>query len=282
MSSHPQKIGIYQVLETISSGLHTVYKVQGSGGKPLALKTAVKATLSSDEIGRFMREAEVCLELDHRNLVQVFDSGEVDGILYQAMDLLEGADLAVVLSSGRVFTWLQKTSMMQQICEGMEYAHRRGVVHRNLLPSNLFLEDSGRIRVLGFGMVRDESSTGNSLGITAAFQTYASPELIRGEICTPASDVFSMGVIFYELCSGRHPFIQGTTQGTRALGQVLDNIVRQTPPALTDIVADAPQDLDRVLQQALKKDPALRPANAGALRTLMAQASASKTAEHKE
>jgi serine/threonine-protein kinase len=271
MSSHPQQIGIYQVLETISSDLHTVYKVQVSGGKPLALKTAVRAALSAEEIARFLREAEVCRELDHRNLVQVFDAGEEDGILYQAMDLLEGANLAVVFSSGRTFTWLQKMSMMQQICQGMEYAHDLGLVHRNLMPSNIFLEESGRIRVLDFGKVR----TGDSHGLTVAFQAYVSPEQIQDAPCTAASDVFAMGVIFYQLCSGLHPFAHGTTHETRALAQVLDNIVRQTPASLTDVVADAPPYLDRVLQQVLQKDPARRPQNAGALRTLMAQASAS-------
>jgi len=273
MSTHPQQIGIYQVLETISSDGHDVYKVRVSGGQPLALKTAVRAKLSADEIHRFQREAEVCSELDHRNLVQVFDSGEADGILYQAMDLLEGADLAAVLASGRAFTWLQKLSMMQQICEGMEYAHRLCLVHRNLLPSNIFLENSGRIRVLDFGKVRDENSTGQSLGALTVLQAYVSPEQVRSQPCTAASDVFSMGVIFYELCSGRHPFFHGTTRASKSLGQVLDNIARETPPALTAIVADAPAYLDRVLQQALQKDAALRPANAGALRTLMAQES---------
>jgi serine/threonine protein kinase len=273
MSTQPQQVGIYQVLETISSEGHDVYKVRVSGGRPLALKTAIRANLSAEEIRRFQHEAEVCSDLDHRNLVQVFDSGEADGILYQAMDFLEGADLAAVLASGRAFTWLQKMSMMQQICEGMEYAHRLGLVHRNLLPANIFLENSGRIRVLDFGKVRDENSTGQSLGALTVLQAYASPEQVRGEPCAAASDVFSMGVIFYELCSGRHPFFHGSTRASKSLGQVMDNIVRETPPALTAVAADAPEYLDRVLQQALQKNAASRPANAGALRALMAQES---------
>jgi serine/threonine-protein kinase len=270
MSPQPQQIGIYRVLETLSSGLHTIYKVQGPGSKPLALKTAVQKDLSPDELRRFLREAEVCSELDHRNLMQVFDSGEADGILYQAMDLLVGADWATVLASGRALTWPQKISMMQQACEGMEYAHKSGLVHRSLQPSNLFLEDSGRVRILDFGKVSVDMTAGNSLGITMMFQSYTSPELVRGGACTAASDVFALGSIFYELCTGRHPF----GQTARSLAELIDDIMRLTPPPVTTIVPDAPPYLDHVLQQALNKDPASRPADAGALRALMAQASA--------
>jgi serine/threonine-protein kinase len=243
--------------------------VRVPGGKPLALKAVVKAELSSDEIRRFQREVEVCRELDHRNLLQIFDSGEVDGILYQATDLLEGADLAVVLSRGRSLTWLEKMSLMQQVCEGVEYAHRRGLVHRNLRPSNIFLEDSGRIRVLDFGTVRAENAGGTSLDMSAMLHSYVSPELIQGRPGTAATDVFSLGVIFYEVCAGRHPFIDGG----KGIAQILDSIVRRPAAALQGVVPDAPHYLDHVLQQALDKNPSSRPPDAGALRRLMAQAS---------
>jgi serine/threonine-protein kinase len=110
--------------------------------------------------------------------------------------------------------------------------------------------------------------------MVTAFQAYVAPEHIQGLPCTAASDVFSMGVIFYELCSGRHPFVHGTAREDQALAQVLQNIVRETPALLAKLVPGVPDHLDHVLQQALNKEPALRPGDAGALRRLMAQASA--------
>lgn len=107
---------------------------------------------------RFNREAAICMELDHPNRVRVYDSGEADGFLYQAMDLLEGADLGKVLAERRPLSWEQKLSLMEQVCDGLTYAHARNLIHRDIKPSNLFLENSGRIRILDFGMARTQSS----------------------------------------------------------------------------------------------------------------------------
>jgi serine/threonine protein kinase len=135
-------------------------------------------------------------------------------------------------------------------------------VHRDIKPANLFLENSGRVRVLDFGMVRVAASELTKLGSSVGTLNYMAPEQIRGERCTAASDVFSAGIVFYQLASGRHPF----SARDRSLGQVVSAIVFEEPPKLSELAPDAPEGLEFILHKALEKDPAKRLQNAGDLK----------------
>ena len=133
------KIGPYQILEPLYRGPRPLYRAKAADGTLVALKTIPVAELSAEARERFAREAETCRTLDHPNLIRVFEMGEADGKLYQAMELLEGADLSKVLAEGREFTWEEKLSIMEQVCAGLEYAHEHQLVHRDIKPANLFL-----------------------------------------------------------------------------------------------------------------------------------------------
>ena len=135
-------------------------------------------------------------------------------------------------------------------------------MHRDIKPANLFLENSGRVRVLDFGMVRVAESELTKVGSSLGTLNYMSPEQIRGERCTPATDVFSAGIVFFQLATGRHPF----STRDRSLGQVVSAIVFETPPKLSELAPDAPEGLEFVLHRALEKDPARRLQNAGELK----------------
>jgi serine/threonine protein kinase len=262
----PAKIGPYQILDVLHGGSRPLYKVKAADGRVLALKTIAAAGLSPEMRERFTREAEICRALDQPNLVRAYDAGEADGNLYQAMDLLEGSDLSAVMASGRQFTWPEKLSIMEQVCEGLEYAHAHKLVHRDIKPANLFLEDSGRVRVLDFGMARVEESKLTKVGSALGTLNYMSPEQIRGERCTPASDVFSAGIVFFQLASGRHPF----SSREYSLRQVVSAIVFEPPPKLSQICPDAPEGLEFLLNKALEKDPERRPQSGGALKQAVA------------
>ena len=248
------KIGTYQILELIHGGPRRLYRVRSADGRLLALKTIETAGVTSEIRERFTREAAICKDLNHPNLVRVYDSGEADGFLYQAMDLLQGSDLSKVLAERRPLSWEQKLSMMEQICEGLEYAHARRLIHRDIKPANLFLENSERVKILDFGMARVESSDLTKAGMAVGTLTYMAPEQIRGETCTPASDLFAAGIVFYELATGKHPFAFGETD----IAKILSAVVFQPPPPLKDSAPDAPDGLDLVLNKALEKDPAKR------------------------
>src|ERR1041385_1997554 len=246
------KIGPYEILETVHRGPQPLYRAKAKDGKEVALKSVKVESLNEEARERFKREAETCRSLDHPNIVKVFDAGEADGQLYQAMEMLAGADLGKVMSEGRQFTWDVKLSIMEQVAEGLEYAHAKHLVHRDIKPANLFLENSGRVKVLDFGMVRVAESELTKIGSSLGTLNYMSPEQIRGERCTAASDVFSAGIVFYQLASARHPF----SARDRSLAQVASAIVFETPPKLSELCPDAPECRELVLTRALEKGPA--------------------------
>src|SRR5262249_3713417 len=192
-------------LESVHRGPQPLYRAKSKDGKEVALKAVAVANLSEEARERFKREAETCRALDHPNVVRMFDAGEADGYLYQAMEMLEGADLGKVMGENRPFTWEAKLSIMEQVAEGLEYAHARKLVHRDIKPANLFLENSGRVKVLDFGMVRVAESELTKVNSSLGTLNYMAPEQIRGERCTAAADVFSAGVGFFQLPRGRHP-----------------------------------------------------------------------------
>jgi serine/threonine protein kinase len=256
------KIGPYQIIETIHQGPQPLFKVKAADGRVLAVKAIPVDGLSAEARERFTREAETCRGLDHPNLTRVFEVGEANGMLYQAMELLEGADLGKVMGEGRPFTWDQKLSIMEQVSAGLEYAHARKLVHRDIKPANLFLENSGRVRVVDFGMVRVAESELTKAGSSLGTLNYMSPEQIRGERCTAASDAFSAGIVFFQLATGRHPF----SARDRSLGQVVSAIVFEAPPKLSELCPDAPEGLEFILNRSLEKDPAKRLQNGGDLK----------------
>ena len=260
------KIGAYQIVETLQRGAQTLFKAKAKDGQLVALKALPVAALSEEMRQRFTREAETCRRLDHPNLVRVFDMGEADGMLYQAMELLDGADLGKVMAENRPFTWDQKLAIMEQVCDGLEYAHSLRLVHRDIKPANIFLENSGRVRVLDFGMVRVAESELTKVGSSLGTLNYMAPEQVRGDRCTAATDVFSTGIVFYQLAGGRHPF---STRG-RNLAQVVSAIVFETPPKLSTLAPDVPEGLEFLLNRALEKDPARRLQNAGELKGAVA------------
>jgi serine/threonine protein kinase len=257
-----EKIGQYQILEILHSGAQPLYRAKGKDGKDVALKAIQVAGLTPEMRERFNREAETAKKLDHPNLVRVFEAGEADGRLYQAMELLAGSDLGHVMAENRKFTWEDKLSIMEQICDGLQYAHDHNLVHRDIKPANLFLENSGKVRVLDFGMVRVAESELTKVGSSLGTLNYMSPEQIRGDRCTAASDVFSVGIVFYQLATGRHPF----SSKDRSLAKVVSAIVFETPPKISEICPDAPEGLEFILNKAMEKDQANRIQNAGDLK----------------
>jgi len=259
-------IGPYRIAGVIRGGPRPLYRVTAPDGRQLALKTIPAAGVTAEIRERFEREAAICTALDHPNLVRVHDAGEAGGILYQAMDWLEGADLSQVLAERRALDWEQKLSIMEQVCDGLAYAHARELVHRDIKPANLFLENSGRLRILDFGMARVADSELTRAGSAVGTLTYMAPEQIRGQKCVPASDVFAAGIVFYELATGKHPF----GEGERDLTKVLTAIMFQAPPPLKTAAPDAPDGLDLVLGKALEKDAAGRLQNAADLKQALA------------
>ena len=257
-----ETIGSYKIESTLVSGRRPIYLTTDKGGRKLIIKTAPLADLSPEEKTRFEREAEICKMLDHPNLLQVLDSGETEEMLYQVMEHLDGSDLSKVFASGRQFTWGEKLSIMEAVCDGLQFAHLRGLVHRDIKPANIFMTNSGGIRLIDFGMVRVASSELTRIGTTVGTLNYMAPEQIRAETCTAASDVFAVCIVFHQLCTGQHPF----AVNKKTLPEILSATLFDEPAGWPPMDPPPPEGLPFVIKRALEKDPSKRWKDAGELR----------------
>jgi serine/threonine-protein kinase len=244
----------YELIEKVSGGQQSVYKAKDKAGRLVSVKAAVKANMSPDLRERFLREVSIGSGFEHPNVVRIEDSGETSETLYQVTEWLEGMTLAEVIRQKLGLSWEQKLDIMTQICAGLEYAHSRGVLHRDVKPANIFLESSGRIRLLDFGMARTAESNLTVAGLSPGTLTYMSPEQVRGEQVTEASDLFCAGIVFYELATGVHPFAGPGAN----VGAVLSAILFQSPTPLRQLAPDAPDGIEIILNQTLEKDMSRR------------------------
>lgn len=227
----------------------------------VAIKTMSAAILGNPEMGqRFLREAQSAARLNHPNVVTLHEFGEDSGRFFMAMELLEGEDLAKALKRGALPSLDDKLAVMEQILDGVAYAHTAGVIHRDLKPPNIHLQPNGHIKVMDFGLARLGESEMTRAGTVMGTPNYMSPEQVRGERTGPASDVFSLGAMFYEVIGGRRAF------DADSMHAVLYKVTESQPAPLTEICPGVPPVLVTFVWRALAKDPALRYRDAGQMR----------------
>jgi eukaryotic-like serine/threonine-protein kinase len=201
-------------------------------------------------VERFEREAEAAARLQHPNVVAVFDRGDVDGTHYIAMQLLEGRSLKALIDQG--LTPEQAVALIRQVLEGAGFAHRHGVVHRDLKPQNVIVDDDGKATVTDFGIARAGASEITQAGSVMGTPHYLSPEQAQGQDVTAVSDLYSVGVMLYEALAGRAPF-EAESAVAIAMKQV--SHTPQRPSSINPRVSPA---LDAVVMRALEKDPGQR------------------------
>src|SRR5829696_7950436 len=201
-------------------------------------------------VERFRREAESAAGLHHPNIVAVFDRGETDGTYYIAMQYLEGRSLKQLIDVG--LTAEQSVYLIRQVLEGARFAHRHGVVHRDLKPHNVIVDDEGKAVVTDFGIARAGVSEITQTGSVMGTPHYLSPEQAQGFEVTSVSDLYSIGVILYEALTGRVPF-EGESAVAVAMKQVSETPLR--PSSINPQVSPA---LDAVVMRALEKEPGQR------------------------
>ena len=245
----------YELVEKITAGQQSVYKAKAKDGRLVSVKSALKSAMAVDARERFQREIEICSKFDHPNVLRIDDSGENDEVMYQVTEWLEGADLAQVFKEKRALSWDEKMSIMEQVCDGLAYAHSQGVLHRDIKPANIFVENSGRVRLLDFGMARTQASQLTVAGLSPGTLTYMSPEQVRGEQVVAASDIFCTGIVFYELATGVHPF--AAKKGAN-IGAVLSAILFESPTPVKQVAPDSPEGLDLIIGKALEKEVSQR------------------------
>ncbi len=258
-----KKLGKYEIAFKIGEGaMGEVYKAfDPILGREVAIKTMSAAIGADDELRqRFHREAQSAARLNHPNIITIHDFGEDQGRAYIAMELLEGDDLKDLIVRGAPLTLEQKLSLMEQMADGLAFAHARDVVHRDLKPANIHIQRGGQVKIMDFGLARLSTSDMTRAGMIMGTPNYMSPEQVRGERATARSDVFSTGSVFYELLTYRKPF------DSDSLHAVLFQVVQQQPTPLQEVVPGLPASMCDVVQRAMAKDPARRYANASELR----------------
>ena len=221
--------------------------------RPVALKTVAPALLTSpDALARFRREARSAARLQHPNIVTIYEVGEVSGTHYIAMELVEGQDLGEAMTPVDRYSIEHKVRMMVDVCRGLHFAHRMGVVHRDVKPANIRLNGDGTIKILDFGIaktLRAESTDPNltQAGMVLGTPSYLSPELVQGAKVDHYADMWAVGVILYQMISGRRPFEAPT------ITSLITKIVTAPPPPLDARALRLPDGLAGVTLRALDK-----------------------------
>ncbi len=251
-----KKLGLYEIVAPLGEGgMAAVYKAyQPSMNRYVALKILPQSLAKDPQfVGRFQQEAKVLAKLQHPHVLPVFDFGEAEGYTYIVMPLVESGTLTELLQ-GRPLSLKQIRSLISQIGEALDYAHARGLVHRDVKPSNVLVDGRGNCLLTDFGLAKivegsaKFTDTGGILGTPA----YMSPEQGRGMPIDGRSDIYSLGVMLYEMATGKPPFDAETP-----IAIVFKHIQDPLPPPAA-LNPDLPEAVERVILKALAKDPADR------------------------
>jgi serine/threonine protein kinase len=226
-------------------------------GRAVAIKI-LRPSLTSDPefLKRFRQEARNVANLSHPNIVTVHDVGQDGNTHYIVMEYVDGEDLKRLIRASAPFSIDRALSITIKICAGVGYAHRAGLVHADVKPQNVLVTESDNVKVTDFGIAQALTATkpreNERQKVVWGSPHYFSPEQAQGEAPTPASDVYSIGIVLFEMLTGRLPFV-GTDQQELALAHI-----RETPPNASDFNPNVPVHLDRILQKVLSKEPASR------------------------
>ena len=258
-----ETLGKYEIKRQLGKGaMGTVYE----GWDPIierrvAIKTVNLPDASDPEteeaLARFRREAQAAGRLTHPNIVGVFDYGETGDVAYIVMEYIDGPPLKNLLDKQERFTIPNTVRIMDDLLAGLKFSHERGVVHRDIKPANIMLTSEGQAKIADFGIARIESSSMTQAGTVLGTPAYMSPEQIMGQVVDARSDIYSSGVLLYQLLTGERPFEGG-------MSAIMHKALNTEPPLPSQISVTSPGAFDAVVRKAMAKRPEDRFANAAA------------------
>ncbi len=256
--------GRYEVIEALGvGGMGEVYRVEDQKvGQEVALKL-IKPEIATDKktIERFRHELKTSRMISHRNVCRMFDLGEEQGTYFITMEYIAGEDLKSFLRRSKQLALGTALSIAGQICEGLGEAHRLGIIHRDLKPSNIMIDREGNAKIMDFGIARSLHSKGiTGEGLIIGTPEYMSPEQAEGQEADQRSDIYSLGIILYEMVTGKVPF-EGNTPLSVAMKHKLE-----APRDPSELISQLPADLSRLILKSLGKNRENRFQNAEELR----------------
>lgn len=258
--------GNYELLEEIArGGMGVVYRArQASLNRTVALKMILAGQFASPaDVQRFRTEAEAAANLQHPNIVAIHEVGEHEGRHYFSMDYVEGKNLGALLKEQGPLPATRAAELAKTLAEAVHYAHQRGTLHRDLKPQNILMDPEGRPRITDFGLAKrlHAADTLTATGAVMGSPSYMSPEQAQGrnDLVGPASDVYSLGAVLYEILTGRPPFLGDSPMAT------MNKVMNEEPPRLRSSRSTTPTDLETICLKCLEKDPSRRYPTARAL-----------------
>jgi serine/threonine-protein kinase len=246
-------LGRYEIISELGQGaMGVVYKATDPLiDRIVAIKT-INLGLALDEKdeyeGRFYQEAKAAGRLSHPNIVTIFDLGKSEDVAYIAMEFLQGKELREILDDAEAMPVGRILDIVSQVALGLAYAHEHGIVHRDVKPSNIMVSSEGHVKITDFGIARMESaSVRTQTGMVLGSPKYMSPEQVLGKLIDQRSDIFSLGVVLYEILAGRPPFSGENVNAI--MYQILNNI----PPPPGSVNSNVPDMLNFIVAKALAK-----------------------------
>jgi serine/threonine-protein kinase len=248
-------LGRYEISGELGRGaMGVVYKgVDHTIHRTVAIKTLRLSDFEEGEVGeikeRFFREAESAGLLNHPNIVSIYDAGVDHDLAYIAMEFLNGEDLAEFTHKGNLFSLRNVINIIAQVADALGYAHKNDVVHRDIKPANIMLlKDTGDIKVTDFGIARITSSSKTKTGVILGTPSYMSPEQVSGKKLDGRSDIFSLGVVMFEMLTGEKPFV------SEDVTSLMYQITREKHPSVREINPKIPPVVEKIIDNALTKD----------------------------
>ena len=248
------RLGKYEIRRTLGRGaMGVVYEAYDPMIKRrVALKTIRGDQLTGEDaatvVARFRREAQAAGRLNHPNIVAIYDFDEDEGTSFIAMEYVEGRDLKTAFEGHERFANAEIVRIMSQILDALGYSHRQGVIHRDIKPGNVFLQEDGTVKVADFGIAHIESSSLTQVGSVMGTPSFMSPEQIQGLPVDGRSDLFAAGVILYQFLTGERPFAGSATT-------TMQKVLKQDPLPPSTLNVQLPESVDAVVRKALAKRP---------------------------
>jgi len=251
---HPSQVGKYEVEQFLGGGMSRVYRAKDSVlGRHIALKILADAATDAEAKARFLQEARLASNIAHENIIAVYDFGEDRGRPFMVMELLEGESLRDAIRGDRTGDVARKLRIGLQVARALAHIHSRKIVHRDIKPENIHVDAVGRAKLMDFGIAQLEGVNSAGDGSTRGTPFYMSPEQVRGEGVTAQTDIYSFGVLLYELFTGTKP-VQGTT-----IEQLYEQILHVTPSLEPLHEAQVPPAAMDLIARCLAKEPEKRP-----------------------
>ena len=252
-------IGKYHIIELIGEGaMGVVYRARDSVlDRIVAIKVMNDSIARQEDLRkRFLHEAQAAGSLQHPNVVCIYDLGEADGHLFIAMEFIQGVDLERLIELGEPLSLQARLDIIIDVLTGVAFAHKRGIVHRDIKPANIRVAEDGRAKIMDFGVAHLSSSSMTSTGSILGTPTYMAPEQITEGKTSPASDIFAVGGVLYQILTLMKPFDAPTLQN------LFFKIITETPRPVTELMPGLPPALDHIVEKAMAKEPSKRYASA--------------------